>query len=178
MVTALSGKLAAEDQIVAELALLGIHYLSQGMDVSIDSSRPADRLLADLLRQPSSRVRTAVIALLLEHPEYSAFVPDAVMHLHGSNRILLKLFYTAAVILQKKYAATLTEFQGKNFIWLPDIYSRELGIPDELLPSERLKTLSHSHSEIMGSKANWLGTYDNAARHLLRQKELERLWNR
>jgi hypothetical protein len=176
MVPILTGKLSDEDQIVAELALLGIHYLSQRIDVHVDVSRPVDRLLADLVRQPDSRVRTAVIALLLEHPEYSAFVPDAVMHLRGSNRILIKLFYTAAVILQQKYAPVLTEYQGKNFIWLPDVYSRELGVPAELLPSEQLRVLSNRHSELMDSKANWLGTYDNAARHLLRQKELERLW--
>ncbi len=177
MDTVLSEMLAAEDQIVAELALLGIRYLSQGIDIHAVGTRPVDQLLADLVQQPSSRVRTAVIALLLEHPEYAAFVPDSVLHLRKSNRLLLKLFYTAAVILQKKYVSTLKEFSGKEFTWLPDLYSKELRVPLNLQPEESLKILSSRHSQLMGSKANWLGTYDNAARHLLRQKELDRQWN-
>ena len=177
MGTVLSGKLMAEEQIVAELVLHGVHYLSQSIPIHVDDSRPVAQLLADLIRQPSSRVRTAMIALLLEHPEYAPYVPEAVLRLRGSDRILIKLFYTAAVILQKEYSSMLEKYQGRELRWLPDNFSQELGLPSELPPEESLKILSTRHSELMGSKANWLGTYKNVAQHLFHQKELEHLWN-
>jgi hypothetical protein len=177
MGTVRSEKLMAEEQIVAELALLGVRYLSQNTTIHVDSSRPADQLLADLIRQPSSRVRTAMIALLLEHPEYAPSVPKALMRLRGTERMLFKLFYTAAVILQKEYSSMLEEFHGRELCWLPDRYSQELGLPPELPPEERLKFLGDRHSQLTGSKANWLGTYKNVAQHLFHQKELEYHWN-
>ncbi len=178
MVAVLPAKQMAEEQIVAELALLGVNYLSQAASIQVDYPRPGDQLLADLVRQPSSRVRTAVIALLLEHPEYATFMSEAIIKLHGRNRMVLKLFYIAAVFLQKKYYSVLTEIQGQAFQWLSDDYSIELGIPSGLQPEEGLEVLGRRHQKLTGMAINWAGTYDNAARHLLRQKKLEQGWNR
>ncbi len=55
MVAVLSSNLMAEEQIVAELTLLGIRYLSRLTDIQVDHPRPGEQLLADLVRQPSSR---------------------------------------------------------------------------------------------------------------------------
>jgi len=170
-------KLLAEDRIVAELSDLGIRYLSRVTDVRVDSFRPVEQLLADLVRQPSSRVRTATIALLLEHPEYAECIPTAIATLRGSNRIVLKLFYTAAVYLQRKYASILRGLQGYTFQWLPDFYSVELKIPPDLSLEESLKELGYCHQILTSQMANWAGTYENAAHQLIRYHRLERVWN-
>jgi hypothetical protein len=177
MVSVLSSKILTEEQTVAELALLGIRYLSQATDTKVDHTRPGEQLLADLVRQPSSRVRTAVIALLLEHPEYAAFIPAAVAKLRGSNRIALKLFYTAAVFLQRKYYLIFQELQGQAFQWLPDIFSAELGIPSDLSDGECLVALGLRHQALTGKFANWAGTYNNVACLLLRRRQMETGWN-
>jgi hypothetical protein len=60
-------------------------------------------LLADLVRQPSARVRNAVIAVLLAYPDYAEAVPAALERLRPAEQQTLRLFYTAAVLLQQEY---------------------------------------------------------------------------
>jgi hypothetical protein len=177
MNTRLSSGEIKEEQIVAELALLGVTYLSRLTGDKAASSRDACQMFVDLVHQPSSRVRTAVIALLLEHPEFAEVIPSAVNRLRATNRTVLKLFYTAAVYLQYKYADLLQEIQGKEIFWLPDLYSSELGIPIDISIDERLKELGLRQQTMTGKIANWNGTYDNVARHFIRHRQLEIQWN-
>ena len=93
-----------EERLVAELELLGIRYLSRYTSDQAERIRPPDVLLADLVRQPSARVRAAVLAVLLAHPEYAEAVPTALQQLGPAERRTLRLFYTAAVLLQQEYA--------------------------------------------------------------------------
>jgi hypothetical protein len=60
-----------EERIVAELAFLGVRYLSRRTPDRAKSVRPPAVLLADLVRHPSARVRLSVIAVLLAHPAYA-----------------------------------------------------------------------------------------------------------
>ena len=53
-----------EERVVAELELLGIRYLSRYTSDRAERVRSPDILLADLVQQPSARVRAAVIAVL------------------------------------------------------------------------------------------------------------------
>jgi hypothetical protein len=111
---ALSHRILAEEQIVAELALLGVGYLSRNIDTRPIPQHPAHQLIADLVRQPSSRVRTALIALLLLHPEFDQSVPAALVSLRANNRVTFKCLYTAAVILQRKYWQDLLTTQANQ----------------------------------------------------------------
>ena len=165
-----------EDQLVAELTELGVSYLSHEGG-TYAHPRPVDMLLAGLILQPSSRVRVALIALLLAKPGYAAFVPEALKQLNAENAQILKLFYSAAVALQEKHTALLRKFQGTDWQSLPDLFGTELGIEGET-PQARLRQLAQLHAEQTGIRLNWLGTYENAARHLLRRWELESQWNR
>jgi hypothetical protein len=171
-------RVQAEDRVVAELDYLGICYLSQTNRFQVHSTRPPAELLSALLNQPSSRVRTAVIPLLLAHPEFQDDVPTAAIRLNGPRRRLLELFYSAAVFLQRKYAARLLELQGADFQELHDLFSERLGIPDDLSPSESLNRLAARHRELTSCVANWAGTYENGVKHWLRRQEKERAWNR
>jgi hypothetical protein len=96
-----------EEQLVAEIEKMGIRYLSRQTGYQAKRVRTPQRLLADLLRQPSSRVRTAVIAVLLAYPEYAQVVPQILKRLSLSDQIMFKLFYTAAA-RPKLSAASVT----------------------------------------------------------------------
>ena len=67
--------LLEEEGLVAELDLLGVSYLSRLAATHPAPVRPAEQLLAGLVRQSSARVREAVIAVLLAHPDLATSVP-------------------------------------------------------------------------------------------------------
>ncbi len=52
----------AEERLVAELEQLGVRYLSRLTNEKARRVRTPHKLLADLVQQPSSRVRAALIA--------------------------------------------------------------------------------------------------------------------
>lgn len=165
-----------EERVVAELELLGIRYLSRHTSDRAERVRPPDVLLADLVRQPSARVRAAVIAVLLAHPDYAEAVPAALERLRPAERRTLRLFYTAAVLLQQEYAGRLRSFVTGQ--WLPDRFAVDLGLPDAASPRERLVTLGRQHRQQTQTYINWVGTYENVVRCLLHSWELEVQWSR
>ncbi len=83
-------QLAEEERIVAELEMLGVRYLSRRIAGSPPHPRAPDQLLADLVRQPSARVRDALIALLLAHPEFASAVPFALARLSATDQVTLR----------------------------------------------------------------------------------------
>ncbi|MBN1429922.1 MAG: hypothetical protein JXB07_16250 [Anaerolineae bacterium] len=169
--------LTQEELLVAEIEKIGIHYLSRQTSYEARQIRPPQHLLVDLLRQPSSRVRTSVIAVLLAHPEYAQVVPQVLPHLALSDQVTLKLFYTAAVFLQRQHAERLKTFLARQWKWLPDLFSVELGLTPDVPPEDTLYELGLIHRSKTGVMVNWTGTYQNVAHHLLRRWELEQQWN-
>lgn len=172
-------ELAEEERLVAELGLLGIRYLSRRTAFQPEKVRPPEALLADLVRQPSARVRAAVIAVLLSHPAYAEAVPAALSRLDPGERLTFQSFYTAAVLLQQEHAGRLRPFVARRWRWLPDLgpVSPEWGLPSGGTPREKLIALGREHRRRAEEMVNWTGTYEQVARQLLRQWELERRWN-
>lgn len=166
-----------EERLVAELETLGVRYLSRQSAVQVRRVRPPVRFLTDLIRQPNSRVRTALIAVLLAHPELAQDIPTTLERLRPNEQLTLKLLYTAAVILQKKHAKRLHLFLANRWRWLPDLYSAELGLVISQPPDELLHALGTAHRQLTGIVLNWTGTYENVAHHLLQRWEMERQWN-
>ena len=171
-------QIADEEQVVSDLAALGINYLSRESYSSMDTVRPPEQLLADLIRQPSARVRQAVIALLLSHPEYAESVPVALKNLTPDQQLTLKIFYTAAVWLQQEHMQRLKSFVGSRWRLLPDLFSTEFGPQSVDLPSEHLAWLGHAHRRKTNMAVNWVGTYENVAEKLVRSWEAQARWNR
>ncbi len=165
-----------EERIVAELELLGIRYLSRRTARRARRVRPPAVLLADLVRQPSARVRAAVIAVLLAHPEYADAVPAALRRLQPAEQWTLRLFYTAAVLLQQEYADRLRRFVSGQP--LPDRFAVELALPTSASLRERLAALGQRHRQYTQATVNWAGTYEDVVCRLLRSWELEAQWNR
>ena len=166
-----------EEKLVAELELLGIGYLSRQTNYRADRVRPHESLLVDLIRQPSARVRATVIAVLLSHPEDAEILPAALDHLCDSEQLTLRFFYTAAMLLQKEYSGQLQPFVSSRWQWLPDLFSTELGVPARGTPRNRLAALGHEHQRQTGLTINWVGTYENVVKKLLRHWELVSQWS-
>lgn len=164
-----------EEQVVSALEALGVRYLSRQGEAQSEMNAPSE-LLAALVRQPSSRVRAALIALLLAHPDFAVHGPEALSLLNEQEAQTFKLFYSAAVLLQRHYATTLHTFLGSRWQELPDLFSAELGITGQSI-MERLKALAHIHTRLSGLALNWAGTYESAAQHLLRRWKAEAEWN-
>jgi hypothetical protein len=175
MFDGLSEPYGREERLVAELELLGIRYLSRHSSGQAEGIRPPDVLLADLVQQPSARVRAAVIAVLLAHPEYAGAMPSALRRLHTTERLTLRLFYTAAALLQQEYAERLKQFVV--YQQLPEQFAADLGLPPAMSPRERLAALGKRHRQETQVNVNWVGTYENVVRRLLRSWELESKWN-
>jgi len=165
----LSPELELEEEVVARLERLGVRYLSRLTSSSSRKDYPPAQLIADTVKQPSARVRNAVISLFLVKPEYSVYIRDALKYAKDQESIILKFFYTAAVFLQQKHQINFTTI-------LPDLFSQEIGVTGES-PEERLRSLGQKHRLASGKSINWQGTYENAGKHLLHQWELEKAWN-
>ncbi|MGD0879709.1 MAG: hypothetical protein ABSA01_16385 [Anaerolineales bacterium] len=167
--------LQGEERLVSELAQLGVNYLSR-LAVVPTIPRSPGIILAELVRQQSSRVRTALISLLLANPQYASEIPAALKRLRARDSLTLKLFYTAAVYLQQKYAGLLKKFLRSRWTELPDLFSSELAISGESV-QERLIALGDLHMRLTGVQLNWAGTYENAAKDLIRRWQMEQVWN-
>jgi len=165
-----------EERLVAELELLGIRYLSRQTAERAASVRPPEVLLADLVRQPSARVRSAVIAVLLAHPELAEAIPAALERLSPAEKQTLQFFYTAAMLLQQQHAIRLQALGAQRP--LPNRFAVDVETSPNATIRERLTALGRRHRQQTGAAINWVGTYENVARRLLRAWELESVWNR
>ena len=175
------------DELVGALNQLRVHFLSG--EARQAKLSPA-QLIAGLAMQPNTRLRLALIPLLLSHPNFAPDALEAAGGLSGTVALNLKLFYTAAMLLQNRYDQQLDKLLGKRDP-LPDWFSQELGISltgsadceassfDKLRTSlwdKRLKELGERHKALLGVKANWAGTYHHGAKRLIKRLRCEIEW--
>jgi hypothetical protein len=169
-----------EERLVAELELLGVRYLSRLSAYRASGVRPPAMLLADLVRQPSPRVRAAVIAVLLAHPEYADAVPRALERLGPDEAFTLRAFYAAATLLQRQHAPRLRALMGARWQRLPHLeeVTTELNLPSQGTTLEKLSALAGEHQRRSQKMVNWAGSYQQVARQLMRSWEVESQWER
>jgi hypothetical protein len=163
------------NQLVTELNGWGVHFVTGGDAGSNAPTLSPAELLAYLARQSEARLRLALIPLLLCHPEFASAVTEALSRLNEPAQAILKLYYTAAVLLQYIYRARLRDLLGPSAS-LPDLFSTELLLPPTARPTIRLKHLGERHRALSGLAANWVGTYTHAAERLLTRLEKEVQW--
>ncbi|MEW6718337.1 MAG: hypothetical protein AB1345_12670 [Chloroflexota bacterium] len=163
------------EELIAELYALGLHFVIGEKPLHTTQRLPPEDLLAGLARQTDARLRMALTALFLYRPTLVSAIPGALARLKEIHQTNLKLFYTAAAILQFVYVERL---QAHLPLWqpLPDLFSQELNIPQRGDPHERLRHLSARHYEISGLAVNWVGTYQYAATRLITRLEKEEAW--
>lgn len=159
------------DELVSALNSLGAHFVAGGAIATPPELTPA-RLLAALAEQSDARLRLAIVALLLRRPDLANAAQEAIVRLAEPARTMLKLYYTAAMLLQQKHAGQLYRLIGPRES-LPDLFSGELGIPTSGSIEARLQALGKRHRDLSGLAANWVGTYEHAAERLFKRMEHE-----
>ena len=161
--------------LLGELNRIGIHLV-----ISNDYSYPAaqiapEELLGGLASQNDARLRFALIAVLLQIPEYTQYTSKVLDILDEYHCIIFKLYYTASHCLQLLYMNQLHRVLG-DFQFLPDKYSQELQIPQAGTIKDQLHQLAKRHQEISGLSLNWYGTYNHAAQRVIARLEVEEVW--
>lgn len=168
--------MTSSEMLEHELHALGLHLIKgETSEMPYSSQLSEEDLLIGLAEHDDARLRMALIPLLLYRPEIADVVPNVLEDLKASGRKTIKLFYTSAVFLQEVHRDRLREFVS-NWKDLPDYFSVELGVPAGGSPQDRLRILGQRHRELTGKAANWLGTYQHAAKRLISRLEKEVAW--
>ena len=123
----------ARESLVAALRDRGISYLAPSDAVAREVIESHEQLLCALLQQHDSRLRLAIVPLLLLHPGISASVFELVARLDGVASLDLQTLYMAAVYLQRNWRSLLSIYLD-DMTLLPDLFSQQMGLP---LPEER-----------------------------------------
>ena len=162
------------NQLIFELHALGLHFIIGNKPPLIRRRLAPVRLLAGLAEQTDGRMEMALVALFLYQPTFAGVVENALEELDETSQLNLKLFYTAAMLLQQIHAERLRFFCSE--LPLPDLFSFELGIALTGEPKVRLRQLAQRHRTLSGWAINWLGTYQHAAKRLITRLEKESVW--
>ncbi len=169
-----------DDELVGALDALDVPFLTGGIQNDPARALSPAALMAGLAQSEDARVRSAIIPLLLRHPELANEARVAAARLDGEARATLQLFYTAALLLQKKYAGRLQNLFGVQGE-LPDLFSRELSLEVRDDVRQSLVQVGERNAKATGLELNWVGTYEHAARTWLeylewQRKRKERVW--
>lgn len=163
----------SDDQLVSELWAWDVQFL---MGRQIDSKRllAPENFIVLIAQSENARVRLALIPFFLRHPELSgeAIRADQLVSTQAKQTVL-RFFYTAAILLQKKYHERIREILGEQPS-LPDLFSARLGISLDAPPDQALVQLAERHRILSGQFVNWIGTYEHAADVWLKQMELQK----
>jgi hypothetical protein len=151
------------DQLTNALRALDVHFIMGGQSQGETLHKQPARLIAALAESNESRLRLSLIPLFLEHPQFSRHVRSVAKKLRPQARLTLQCYYSAAVWIAQKYQV------GKGP--LSDYFSEELNLRTSPNPDSNLRELAKRHRALSGTKVNWLGTYQHAAK--VWQKGLE-----
>jgi hypothetical protein len=160
------------EALVAALRERGVDYLApsdaQGQPV------PDEALVTSLAAHDDPRLRQALIALFMLHPQLAPLVPSGRARLGPAAEVELLAHYMAAVYLQSIWRIRLNHYLPPAPD-LPDYFSSELGLPgpDDEYGKAGLYALAEWHSTHAPGRANHLSEYQGVAERLL-----DRLWLR
>ena len=163
------------DFLTAELQAHGLHFIVGQFNVPAVSRLESDELLAGLALQQDARLRSALIPLFLQQTHLAGALPLALADLDTHGEMTLKVYYTAAVILQDEFVSDLQRLVP-NWRPLADRYSYELGVDQDATSDVRLYQLGEFHARFTGMVINWPGTYRHAAKRLILRLKHEVRW--
>ena len=156
---------ARDEILVAELYRLDIRHLARltvGLELAPVS--PVD-LISALATHSDARFQATLILLFLRHPDFRQYLTQSLEQLDTADALTLKLYYQAAVYLQRELATSLAS-QPQCREVLSDYFSAELGLPSASLirPSPlsaqpALEALGKLHQRHSGWQFNWAGSY-------------------
>lgn len=159
-----------DDQLVSELWARDVRFL-MGKQLTPKPLLDPAHLIASLAQSGDARVRLSLIPLFLRHPEFANAVKSADDLLaHQSSQLVLRFYYTAAVLLQRKNVERLEKIFGQQ-THIPDLFSHKLGITLQEKPDQALAQLAEHHQILSGRFINWLATYEHGAERLIKHVE-------
>ncbi len=166
----------SDDELVGALDALDVPFLMGGVQNRASATLTPAALMQGLVQSPEARVRSALIPLLLRHPEFAAEARlAAAQPLSQPERDTLQTFYTAALLLQRKYRDRLEPLFGVQPP-LPDLFSARLRVDISGDPDESLQRLAQRHAQLTGLELNWLATFEHAAERLIKYSEKRKRW--
>jgi hypothetical protein len=154
---------------------LGVAWVVALIDDQPHPPPTREAFLAALASSDEARMRLALIPLFLARSDYAREVTKAVGLVSGRPQVTLICYYTAAALLQQKYARQLDRLGVKSDP-LPDTSGRKLDLSRFNTPDERLRQLADRQAERSGRSLNWYGTYEHAAERFLKRVELDLIW--
>lgn len=160
------------DLLVSELWARDVPFL-MGKQTSPEPLLDPATLIQSLAQSDEARMRMALIPLFLRHPEFSSEALKVDENLSPSNQLYLRFYYTASVLLQRKYWERLVNIFGEQSR-LPDLLSSKLGVSLDSNPNEALVQSGKLHQVLSGRQINWVGTYEHAADVWLKEMELQK----
>lgn len=173
---------AADDEterLIAELRARGIAYLSGGHDPQVASlvaanSLPPVELICRLAASQESRVRNALIALLLLHPDLADVVPDALAQADPATAEQIVVLALAALYLSHLWSTRLALALGFRPVlpeeqWARFWRERGLPAPTEFHGELGLRALQEAERLRRGLPLNFLGDWQNQVDRLLAQ---------
>ena len=157
--------LADDESLVTELHRLHVTHLARfAITPDITPLAPIN-LIIGLAAHPDARFQTSLILLFLRHPDFQLYLHDSLEQLDPAGRLTLKLYYQAAVYLQRELTTKLA-FQPQCREVLADYFSTELGLPaantiwpGQLTAQPALDTLGTRHQLHTGWHFDWAGSY-------------------
>ncbi len=154
-----------DERLVIELHRLGIGHLARLKTSPEHSPIPPERLIAALAAHSEARLNGALVLLFLRQPAYHQYLPEVMELLNAQDAITLRLYYQAAVYLQRELAPGLGE-RLAQYSTLPDLFSKTQGLPpaDTIAPGHltaqpALNVLGEQHQRHSGRRYNWSGSY-------------------
>jgi hypothetical protein len=159
------------DRLVAALGDYGIRFLVGGDGIPSALARISpDELIAKLADNSDPRLRMAITALFLVHPDWASYVRVIAKRLDHAALIELQARYMAAVYLQRMWKTRLGYYLGE-YALLPDLFSTELGLPspNEQFGKTGLYALADWHRRNSRHPFNRLGSYNKALELLIGQ---------
>ncbi len=167
--------ISERDRLAAALGEYGVRFLvgSDGIPSALAHLTPID-LIASIASNQDPRLRMALTALFLLHPDWSSHVPGIAERLNGGALIELKARYMAAVYLQRRWKTRLG-YYIENPGELPDYFSAELGLPpaNERFGKPGLYALAEWHAKRSDYPYNRLASYEKALELLIGQLRAE-----
>lgn len=158
------------DQLVSELWARDVPFLF-GEQIPPHPLLDPAALIQSLAQSNEARVRMALIPLFLRHPEFSfdAKKADGAL-LFQTGQLYLRFYYTASILLQRKYRERLVKIFGEQR-QLPDLFSSMLGVSLNQNHVQALGELAKRHQILSGQKLNWLETYEHGAERFVKHVE-------
>lgn len=162
-------------ELAVALAALDVPFIAGGSHQPMAAPPQPAVLLASLAASDEARLRLALIPLLLRRPEYGRHATAALRLMAPEGQTCFKCYYTAALLLQKKHRRRLETLLGRLDL-LPDLFSTELGVPQQTDPDNALCILAVRQRALTNRSINWLGTYEHGADRLLKFLERREQW--